>query len=121
MGNNCPSLLPPEDQEKLISMAFDTSVKAMGIQDGVLHCELKLTSKGPRLIEVNPRMGGGPVWQLHKLAFGIDFVEETVFSALRIQEIPPIPKSLKRFVSCGEKFFEYSMVVPKEFCKVCTY
>jgi hypothetical protein len=28
---------------------------------GVFHVELKYTSRGPRLIEVNCRMGGGPV------------------------------------------------------------
>lgn len=28
---------------------------------GVYHVELKYTSRGPRLIEVNCRMGGGPV------------------------------------------------------------
>ena len=39
-----------------------TQKKALGFQLGVFHVELKQTSRGARLIEVNCRMGGGPVW-----------------------------------------------------------
>lgn len=121
MGNNCPSILPQSDRQALETMAIEAATKAMGLQNGVLHCELKNTSRGPRLVEVNPRMGGGPVWSLHKLAFGVDFVEETLYAALNIPGSPVIPKSPKLCLSCGEKFFENSMVVPKEFCKVNYY
>ncbi len=37
------------------------SLQALGFQLGVFHVEAKYTSRGPRLIEVNARMGGGPV------------------------------------------------------------
>jgi len=36
-------------------------VQALGLSLGVFHVELKQTSRGPRLIEINCRMGGGPV------------------------------------------------------------
>ena len=35
--------------------------QAVGFQMGVFHVELKATSRGPRLIEINARMGGGGV------------------------------------------------------------
>ena len=35
--------------------------KALGLKLGAFHVEAKYTSRGPRLIEVNARMGGGPV------------------------------------------------------------
>jgi hypothetical protein len=35
--------------------------QALGFRLGVFHVEAKYTSRGPRLIEVNARMGGGPV------------------------------------------------------------
>jgi hypothetical protein len=35
--------------------------QALGFHMGVFHVEAKYTSRGPRLIEVNARMGGGPV------------------------------------------------------------
>lgn len=34
------------------------ALRALGITDGVTHVEIELTSDGPRLIEVNGRMGG---------------------------------------------------------------
>lgn len=118
MGNNCPSKLPVSEQQALANMAIDACVKAIGFRDGVFHCEVMKTSNGPRIIEVNPRMGGGPIWNLHKVASGIDLVEETLFTSLRIQGNPSIPRAPKRCVSCSEKFFERSMIVPKEYCKV---
>jgi hypothetical protein len=36
-------------------------LQALGFKLGVFHVELKATSRGPRLIEVNARMGGGGV------------------------------------------------------------
>ena len=49
---------------------------------GVFHVELKYTSRGPRLIEVNCRMGGGPV-RITNLLVGfrvqvVDFIFETL-------------------------------------------
>lgn len=37
------------------------ALKALGMKLGVFHVEAKYTSRGARLIEVNSRMGGGPV------------------------------------------------------------
>jgi hypothetical protein len=36
-------------------------LQLLGFKLGVFHVELKATSRGPRLIEINARMGGGPV------------------------------------------------------------
>jgi carnosine synthase len=36
-------------------------LQALGFTMGVFHVECKYTSRGARLIEVNARMGGGPV------------------------------------------------------------
>ena len=47
-------------KQELMSLAVE-SVHALGLTLGVFHAELKYTSRGPRLIEVNCRMGGGPV------------------------------------------------------------
>ena len=50
-GSNCPSLLPRQQQVDLCELAVD-AVKALGFETGVLHAELKYTSHGPQLIEV---------------------------------------------------------------------
>ena len=38
--------------------------------------ECKYTSRGARLIEVNCRMGGGPVHTMNRLVWGVDLAEE---------------------------------------------
>jgi hypothetical protein len=37
----------------------DAAAKALEIRHGILHTEVKMTPQGPRIIEVNGRLGGG--------------------------------------------------------------
>ncbi|MEU3744009.1 MULTISPECIES: ATP-grasp domain-containing protein [Streptomyces] len=46
--------------------------RALGVQDGITHTEVKLTPAGPAIVEVNGRLGGGLIPYLGKLATGID-------------------------------------------------
>ncbi|KPI02889.1 hypothetical protein OK074_5039 [Actinobacteria bacterium OK074] len=48
------------------------AVQALGITSGVQHVELRLTDRGPRIIEVNARIGGDLIGRLVHLATGID-------------------------------------------------
>ena len=57
-GDNCPSLLPPAAQAEMVTLCTGT-LAALGFTTGVFHVEGKVTARGPRLIEVNARMGGG--------------------------------------------------------------
>jgi len=84
-----PSLLPLEQQRALRSLAVE-SVKALGFFDGVFHVELRYSPSGPQLIEVNARMGGGPVHKLNMESWGVDLVEETLFIALGIPSRPVV-------------------------------
>ncbi len=61
-----------------------------GMVQGVFHVELKYTSRGPRLIEVNCRMGGGPVRNTNLLVWGVDLVEEHLLTCAGIPSRPPI-------------------------------
>ncbi len=53
-----PSALTAE-QRAAIAEAADAAVRAIGIDVGLLHTEIKLTPDGPRVIELNGRIGGG--------------------------------------------------------------
>jgi biotin carboxylase len=46
--------------------------EAIGWRTGVTHTEMRLTSRGPRLIEVNARLGGDLIPYLGLLARGVD-------------------------------------------------
>ncbi|XP_076971660.1 carnosine synthase 1 [Tamandua tetradactyla] len=52
-----PTGLAPEQEAQLVQAAFRCCL-GCGLLDGVFNVELKLTGVGPRLIEINPRMGG---------------------------------------------------------------
>merc|ERR1711972_1011227 len=66
----CPSLLPVCRQRELRELGV-ACVRALGFSSGVFHVECKYTSTGPQLIEVNARMGGGPVDEAIFIALGI--------------------------------------------------
>lgn len=70
-----PSLLPLACQQALIDLSID-SLRAIGFPSGLFHIEAKLTARGPRLIEINARLGGGPICEMHKRVAGIDLAVE---------------------------------------------
>jgi carnosine synthase len=87
----CPSLLPKDRQAALKDLAVST-VKALGFTAGIFHVECKYTSTGPQLIEVNARMGGGPVYATNLKCWGVDLVEETLIIAAGIPSRPSVPR-----------------------------
>jgi biotin carboxylase len=58
------------DVEAVVSAAH----AALGLRTGVTHSELRLTASGPRVVEVNGRLGGDFVPLLGHLATGVDQV-----------------------------------------------
>ena len=60
---------------------------------GVLHVEGKCTSKGPRIVEVNARLGGGRIHQVVEAVWGVDLIEAQLRSALGLpQQLTPSRK-----------------------------
>lgn len=90
-GTNLPSLYPAERQEELVDLATRT-LHALGFKEGAFHVELKYTSRGPRIIEVNARMGGMCVRDANLSVWGVDIVEEHVMTTLGIPIRPPKSK-----------------------------
>lgn len=56
-GAVAPTLLPPEAQEEVRALA-SRALSALGVRTGLIHTEIKMTPGGPRVIEVNGRLGG---------------------------------------------------------------
>ena len=90
-GSNCPSILPKQQQQELMELSV-RAVQCLGFKLGVFHVESKYTSRGPRLIEVNCRMGGGPVRATNLIVWGVDLVEEHLMACAGIPVRPPIAK-----------------------------
>jgi hypothetical protein len=66
-GNFMPAVFQPRLQRPILAMASD-AIEALGITTAVIHTEIKLTPEGPRLIEVNGRLGGRPPFVLESVA-----------------------------------------------------
>jgi hypothetical protein len=56
-GNFWPAQLPESGRRDVESLATQ-AMAALGVTSGLAHIEIKLTPSGPRLIEVNGRLGG---------------------------------------------------------------
>ena len=76
--------------------------QALGVECGVTHAELRLTSWGPRLVELNGRLGGDFIPLAGRLATGIDLVVAAADLALgRIPDLRP------KHERCAEVRFVY--------------
>ncbi|WP_339250117.1 ATP-grasp domain-containing protein [Sporosarcina sp. FSL W8-0480] len=81
-------------------------VEELEIENGALHVEMRLTTNGWRLIEINPRISGGAMNNMLKAAFGYDLTEETL--KLYLGEQPSLIVTQRNFV-----FTQYVIVEQK--------
>ncbi|KMS76545.1 hypothetical protein ACM01_05025 [Streptomyces viridochromogenes] len=71
-GGVLPSTLPGYRINSILECATQ-AISAMGVTNSMVHTEVMLTADGPRIIEVNSRLGGGVIEHLH-LSFDYDIV-----------------------------------------------
>jgi carnosine synthase len=91
-GLHCPPDHRPKDVRRLVELSVQTA-QAFGFLRGVLHIEGKCTSKGPRIVEVNARMGGGRIHQVVEAVWGVDLIDAHVRAALGTpQQLTPSRK-----------------------------
>ena len=62
-----------DTQTGAIATMVSTALQALGVTTGICHTELKLTPHGPRIIEVNGRLGGY-IAELGRRATGVDVI-----------------------------------------------
>lgn len=76
LGHVVPGRLGTE-RSAAAAEATVSFLSAIGLADGPSHTELKLTSRGPRIIESHNRIGGDGIGLLVRAAYGVDLVELT--------------------------------------------
>jgi biotin carboxylase len=88
-GQFWPANLPPATCRETLDLA-DRAIKALRVDTGILHTEMKLTQAGPRIIEVNGRVGGY-IPELAMQAASIDLVDvgARIACGERV-ELPPV-------------------------------
>lgn len=89
IGHDFPA--PITDERRLsIGEAALSALRALGLGWGPAHVELRLTSAGPRIVEVNPRLAGGMIPRMVEAATGIDLIGHAVARAAGRDE-PVLP------------------------------
>ena len=73
-----PSMLDDEVQVQIKKVALN-AIKAIGLQNGPSHTEIKITKDGPKVVELAARLGGDFITsKLVPLSTGIDMVGASV-------------------------------------------
>lgn len=73
IGETFPTQLPASVRDEAVQVALG-ALKAIGHDFGAAHVEIKMTADGPRLVEVNARMGGAQIGRIIHEATGLDLL-----------------------------------------------
>ncbi|GGV21486.1 ATP-grasp domain-containing protein [Streptomyces spectabilis] len=106
-GQFWPAALTPDHTAAVSDLAV-RAVTALGVTTGICHTEIKLTPHGPRIIEVNGRLGGH-LNELSRRACGVDLVRTAALLALGAAP-PPAPAPPDRV------FFQFNGLAPDSPC-----
>lgn len=111
MGHIVEAPISRDDRFALVEYTKQ-AIRALGLPLGVFHAEVRLSSDGPRLIEVAARLGGDRIPKLVELASGISLAKLALWS----HSSGPVPASelgMIEFQSCaGVRFFAGSDIGP---------
>ncbi|KAK2080066.1 hypothetical protein QBZ16_002462 [Prototheca wickerhamii] len=118
-GSNSPSILPAQQQKELLELSV-ASVQALGFDMGVFHVECKYTSRGARLIEVNCRMGGGPVRNMNLMVWGVDLKTGVLTDVSFMEKYNDMPGVLyvRPLVEAGAKVVSVADGMPTWVCEI---
>jgi len=86
-GMHSPSAYPEQRLREMTDLCVATAL-ALGFTNSVLHAEAKYTSLGPRILELNGRLAGGVITEIHRLVTGVDLIEQQLLLALGLPAAP---------------------------------
>ncbi|XP_028916839.1 carnosine synthase 1 isoform X1 [Ornithorhynchus anatinus] len=93
-----PTGLAPEQEAQLVRAAHQCCL-GCGLLDGVFNVELKLTATGPRLLEINPRMGGFYLRDWIQELYGVDlFLAAAMVACGLAPALPARPRARAHLV-----------------------
>ena len=102
VGHDFPAQINGAARRELTQTVL-LALRAIGLTWGPAHTEVRLTAAGPRIIEINPRLAGGFIPEIVRLATGFDSISATVELASGKQKPMTCPQHLVssiRFVMC---------------------
>jgi biotin carboxylase len=85
VGMSTPSRQPAETLREATQLVTDL-LDAVGLRNGPAHTEVKLTSRGPRIVESHNRIGGGGVNEMAETVYGVDMERYALCAGLGVLE-----------------------------------
>ncbi|KAA3447940.1 hypothetical protein C7I87_23525 [Mesorhizobium sp. SARCC-RB16n] len=79
-----PAPLSDQQYERIADISLNC-LRTLGCGWGPANIDLRWTKLGPVVIEVNPRLAGGPIPRLVQLAYGIDLIREHIKLAVGVE------------------------------------
>lgn len=108
-GQFWPACLNTATRSEVLTLVAD-AVQALGVQAGITHTEVKLTSDGPRILEVNGRLGGHIEELLNRVAG---------MSALRWGAQLALGQTVRvDMVHAEEVHWQFSSPAPRNACRL---
>ncbi|WP_407562924.1 ATP-grasp domain-containing protein [Streptomyces sp. 184] len=83
VGHAQPSAAPADTLREVVRLVADF-LDAVGLRDGPGHTEVKLTSRGPRIVESHNRVGGDRINELTEIAYGVDMERYALAAGLGV-------------------------------------
>lgn len=77
-AHRIPATSGSDKQLTQASALMKSCVKALDIKNGPIYFQIKLTSNGPKIIEITPRLDGCHIWRLIKYSSGFDLLETSL-------------------------------------------
>jgi len=81
LGHDFPARLSLDIQNEVTSLVIESLV-ALKIQNSIVHAEVKLTPKGPAIVEINSRLCGDLIYSLIEQSAGVSTGELMVHTCL---------------------------------------
>src|SRR5262249_56702960 len=94
-GEAMPSRHEDDDLRAVHRMA-EKAITALGLTHGALHLESIITEDGPKLLEVNARMGENYIADWAKTVWDVDLVDEALKIAIGLPCLPQAAKEPKK-------------------------
>lgn len=91
-----------EDKRELLTTYVTEVLKAVKFENGIAHTEVKLTSSGPVIVEINPRVPGNYIVELIEYVTGLNLLDIFVNLSLGIK--PKLEREDTGIVSAASLF-----------------
>lgn len=104
VGHQFPATLGKDDSTSIEDLVSIT-LEAIGFNNGIAHTEVKLTEKGPKIIEVNARPGGDRIMDLVHHVHHIDLKQLAFEINLGTSSLPCLHKQKEGKKSASIHFF----------------